>query len=59
MVSLDTLERKVAKLEARTGGDGMCPHDVFVIWPDGRESGERICPICGRARAVIRVVYDD
>jgi hypothetical protein len=57
-MTLDSIERKVAKLEAQTGEGGGCPHDQFIIWPDGTTKGERVCPICGRPRVIIRLTYD-
>lgn len=55
------LHERLTKLEG-SGRDGMrCRHQPRVIWPleDGREpSGPAVCPLCGLARLVIRVVYD-
>jgi hypothetical protein len=54
-----SLETRVSKLEAQTGDGGMCPHGHYVTWPDGTTTGPQVCPICGRPRVVLQVVYDD
>jgi hypothetical protein len=55
-----TLEQRISKLETQmSGSGGRCPHGVYTIWPDDTTIGERVCPICGRPRPNIMVVYDE
>lgn len=61
MVQTGSFNRRLTRLEESVGPeDGPCRHPAFVVrWGDGSITGEPICPLCGRERAIINVVYGD